>query len=64
MSSEISSIEAWTGRAFSARYVAKPKASPNRQITRPIANRVQPDIVPKKVTEVKSGRWMLASPPP
>src|SRR5436190_23460989 len=61
MSSEISSIDLWTGRFRTDMYMYRPKAPPRRQTTRPKPRRVAPDWPPTNVTEPRSGTRRSAS---
>src|ERR1017187_8810534 len=55
MSSETSRIALCTGRFFSLPYVTSPNARPAKQTRRPAMRRERP-VIPRKVTEARSGR--------
>src|SRR5512141_2536722 len=63
MSSEISSIDLWTGSALSCFATTSPKRRPAAQTTSPKRSSVWPDT-PRNDSRVRSGRTRLASPPP
>src|SRR5947199_271515 len=63
MSSEISRIEAWTGRFLSWEKMTIPKTRPSAHTTSPHMRSARPPT-PPNVTVPRSGTLRLASPPP
>src|SRR5687767_6379475 len=61
MSSEISSIDLWTGILRRLEYCRKPNARPKMETRMPDISRARPLRPPRKVTELKSGRTRSAS---